>query len=201
MGYQILTKNGYDLFEVSSAFQKSIRRGLEKEALYWGTELDMSGNGEYAWKRMKIICSEDIGLAELNLPAQIRALYCNWLDAKKKTPSRGDKLFFIHGILLLVRAKKSRICDNASLLFYNTNRNKRLPIPDYALDKHTITGKRKGRSFEHFFTVGTKLENESTIPDPYEDKAKKLMLSLESSGNLPKPQKKESKSRQKKLNY
>ncbi len=48
---QILTKNGYDFFEVASAFQKSIRRGMEKEAMYWAIELyesnyqNTSGNG------------------------------------------------------------------------------------------------------------------------------------------------------------
>jgi replication-associated recombination protein RarA len=29
----------YDFWEVLSAMQKSIRRGLEDEALFWGTEL------------------------------------------------------------------------------------------------------------------------------------------------------------------
>ena len=31
------TTNGYHFSEVASAFQKSIRRGIEAEALYWGT--------------------------------------------------------------------------------------------------------------------------------------------------------------------
>lgn len=34
-------------------------------------------------------------------------------------------------------------------------------IPDYAIDKHTIEGKKRGRSYKHFFEVGAQLYNES----------------------------------------
>ena len=78
------TTNGYAFSEVASAFQKSIRRGLEEEALYWGTELDKSGYGEYVWKRIRIIVSEDIGLAEPMLPAVIWSLYQMWVAQRKK---------------------------------------------------------------------------------------------------------------------
>ncbi|MBA7690107.1 hypothetical protein ES703_98631 [subsurface metagenome] len=37
--YQIKTANGYDFFEVSSAFQKAIRRGDEDEVMFWAVEL------------------------------------------------------------------------------------------------------------------------------------------------------------------
>lgn len=172
-GYGMVTKSGKDFNEVASAFQKAIRRGLEEDALYWGTELDQAGYGEYAWKRMRIICSEDIGLAEPALPAVIRALYDNWVDQRKKSDEKhtSERLFFIHGILLLVRAKKSRIVDHASISFYKGKRDLR-EIPDYALDKHTLRGKRIGRGFKHFFEEGIKLVNEADIVDPYLERAK-----------------------------
>jgi replication-associated recombination protein RarA len=44
--------------------QKCIRRGLERDALFWATELDRSNFGEYVWKRLRIIASEDIGIAD-----------------------------------------------------------------------------------------------------------------------------------------
>ena len=50
--FQRLTKKGYDFYEVASAFQKSIRRGLLEDAMYWGIELYESSYEEYAWKRM-----------------------------------------------------------------------------------------------------------------------------------------------------
>jgi hypothetical protein len=61
--YIPLTNKGYSFFEVSSALQKTIRRGHEKEALYWGWELELSNYGKYFWKRMTIISVEDIGAA------------------------------------------------------------------------------------------------------------------------------------------
>ena len=63
---------------------------------------------------------------------------------------------------------KSRIADNLLSVVYNDK--ERLEIPDYALDKHTVRGKKMGRGWEHFFTEGTKLENQ-TVEDPYEKKA------------------------------
>jgi replication-associated recombination protein RarA len=45
---QVTTLNGYDLFEVVSAFQKEIRRCNEEGAMYWGVELYESGFIPYA---------------------------------------------------------------------------------------------------------------------------------------------------------
>ena len=53
MNYQKLTKKGLDFYEVSSAFQKAIRRGEEEVAMRMGEELFDSGFGEYCWKRIK----------------------------------------------------------------------------------------------------------------------------------------------------
>jgi replication-associated recombination protein RarA len=172
-----VTKGGYDLFEVASAFQKSIRRGIEDAALFWATELDISGYGKYAWKRMRIMASEDIGIAETTLPAQIRALYENWKEQNemKDVKHRPERLFFVHAVLLLARAKKSRIVDNALIAFYGSNRPKPA-IPDYAYDKHTVVGRKKGRGWEHFFTEGVKLENQAPIEDRYFERAKKVAM-------------------------
>jgi replication-associated recombination protein RarA len=127
------TANSYMFSEVASAFQKSIRRGLEEEALYWGTELDKSGYGEYAWKRMRIIVSEDIGLAEPVMPAVLWSLYQMWLAQRKKKDEKHnpERLFLVHGILLLVRAKKSRIVDHATITYY-AGALPHQEIPDYA---------------------------------------------------------------------
>jgi replication-associated recombination protein RarA len=37
--YSLKTKKGYDFFEVASALQKCIRRGMGEEAMYWAVEL------------------------------------------------------------------------------------------------------------------------------------------------------------------
>jgi len=54
-----LTAGGYDYYEVASALQKSIRRGLEDDALFWATELYISDYAAHAWKRLLVIASED----------------------------------------------------------------------------------------------------------------------------------------------
>ena len=72
--FQLKTKHGYDFYEVASAFQKAIRRADEESALFWGAELWESKYIDYAWKRMAIMCSEDIGLGEPSAIVQFMAL-------------------------------------------------------------------------------------------------------------------------------
>jgi replication-associated recombination protein RarA len=177
--FNATTLGGHPLGEVASAFQKSIRRGLEDEALHWGVELDTSNFGEYAWKRMRIMASEDVGLAEPNLPATIFALYQNWLDQRKKRDVKHgpERLFLIHAILLLVRAKKSRIVDHALITYYGNHARRN--IPDYALDKHTGAGRRLGRGVAHFFDEGIQLENTANLDDPYRESARNTLISDE----------------------
>lgn len=53
------------------------------------------------------------------------------------------------------------------------------PIPDYALDKHTLKGKQMKRGIEHFFKVGAKVNNES-FTDPNEKESFEWYMELES---------------------
>ena len=177
--FKVTTRNGHPLGEVASAFQKAIRRGLEDEALHWGIELDMSNYGEYAWKRLRIMTSEDVGLAEPNLAATVYALYQNWVDQRRKKDVKHgpERLFLVHAILLLVRAKKSRVVDHALITYYGNHDHR--PIPDYALDKHTGAGRRLGRGVQHFFDEGIKLANRAELDDPYMQKARETMLRSE----------------------
>jgi len=48
--YELKTHGGHALGEVTSALQKSIRRGLEKEAMFWALEMSDSGFGQYLWR-------------------------------------------------------------------------------------------------------------------------------------------------------
>src|SRR5579871_5710624 len=123
---QLKTLGGYFNSEVTSAMQKSIRRGLEEEALFWASELDLSGYGAYVWKRLRIIASEDIGLADPNVCVQVRVLYENWTEQrKKKDRSHAERLFLVHAVLICVRAKKSRMADTALITMYESERPRR----------------------------------------------------------------------------
>lgn len=171
---KLLTKQGYSLFEVASAFQKSVRRGLEDEAMYWAVELFESGYDEYCWKRMRIISSEDVGLAEPMMPAVIHGLYSNFKEQKKKKDDkhRPERLFFTHAVLALVRAKKSRVVDHALLHYWNSYGHEKREIPSFAFDKHTEKGKTAGLGWKHFFEEGTKLENQGEVEGEEEYKQK-----------------------------
>lgn len=172
---EIKTPGGYLCGEVASAFQKCLRRGHEDEALFWGTELDLAGFGEYVWKRLRIITSEDVGLAAPGLPAQIRALYDNWLDQrKKKDEVHGpERLFLVHAIILLARAQKSRLVDHALICHYEGERPTR-EIPDEALDKHTRRGRSRSRGWKHFWEEGARLGNPGKVTDPYAERAREV---------------------------
>lgn len=158
---QVLTVNGYDMFEVVSAMQKSIRRGKEEDAMYWGVELFESGMAPYAWKRLIIIAMEDIGLANPDAIVQIKTLK-DVYDTMTKEDKKGQyRLPFVQAILYLVHSPKSRICDWALGFWFDNNTCQAIKkeIPDYALDAHTRRGKKMGKGIKEFFTEGSLLEN------------------------------------------
>jgi replication-associated recombination protein RarA len=164
---EMRTPGGYLCGEVTSALQKAIRRGKEREALFWASELDLAGYGNYVFKRLRIIASEDVGLADPEAVLLTRALYENWLEAKKAKHEDAMPLFLAHAVLVLSRAKKSGVALYATLLFWEGDREAmRIEVPDYALDVHTARGRRMGRGRRHFVEEAGRLENE-TLENPY----------------------------------
>lgn len=180
------TKGGYDLFEVASTVQKAIRRGEEDTALYFAVEMFESGFDEYLWKRLRIIASEDVGLAEPNIAANIWALYEMHEEQKKKKDTKHvpERLFLTHAILLLCRAKKSRLVDWTLIAYWEGHgQEPRREIPDYAFDKHTARGRKLGRGEEHFFEEGARLENHH--PQPAEEERKEAARSGKAKSRTP----------------
>jgi replication-associated recombination protein RarA len=166
------TIRGFRLGECISALQKSIRRCDEANALTWAVEIDQSGHGAMLWNRLLIIASEDIGLAEPHLPANLRALYDNWKDAReRRNPSIPERLFTLHAVMMMARAKKSRVVDNAIWATYAIEQPLVAEIPEYALDGHTARGRAKGAGStqatnpEAFALVNVP---EGLGPNPYE---------------------------------
>jgi replication-associated recombination protein RarA len=177
---QLVTNKGLDFYEVSSAFQKCVRRGLEDEAMYWAVELHESNYADYLWKRIKVIASEDIGLAEPMLILQIQTLWENWKEQRKDdkvTQKTSHRLFVTHAVLLLCRARKSRLVDHFNIYHFRSHQATDLEIPDFAFDKHTRRGKRVGRGLDHFFEDGAKLENLGEVAREAEfmEKAKEIL--------------------------
>lgn len=150
------TGRGYNAYEVVSAYQKAIRRSDVDGALYWGAELYRTFP-HWAWKRLTIIVSEDIGPAAPGLPADVRALKGTADDGRKKDskPSSG-LMYFVHATILAARAPKSRICDWA-LFAVASESSPRRDVPDEAHDMHTLKGKQMGRGAAHFVKEAGKL--------------------------------------------
>lgn len=170
-GRSFFTQNGSNFFHVSSAFQKSIRRYDEHRALFYATELELSGQIDYVWYRMFVISSEDIGLADPDIPVRLKALHEIYeMHKAKKNKHKPERLPFVHAVMMLTRAKKSRIVDNKLCMYYDLRNEIPHPdFPDYTFDMHTKEGKAKGRGNDYFYFESAKIENVGikAVPDEY----------------------------------
>ena len=158
------TKHGYKADEVISALQKSIRRGEEDDAVFFAYEMLVSGDdlSDKFWERIRVICVEDVGLANPQLVATIYALHQSYIALKGQNDAFLHSLF---AVVLLVRSPKSRYIDE---LFNNLRakveeENYRRVIPDYALDKHTQKGEAMGRGDLHFWEESSQLKDDVSI--------------------------------------
>lgn len=173
--FRLKTQGNYDLFEVISALQKSVRRGLEKEALYWSMEL-LPRYEAYLWRRLRIIASEDIGIANPSLIVLIQTLSDQYFELRKRG-DMGCLLMLSNSILLMCRSKKSRIADHfiCQMIQEREQGILHLEIPNFGLDMHTRKGKALKRGLQHFKEHGAKLNNKDlTIHDPYEERSYEL---------------------------
>jgi replication-associated recombination protein RarA len=165
MGIIPPTVNGYNYLEVVSTLQKAIRRGDESTALFFSTEVIMSGKDEALWRRLKVITSEDVGLATLSAPAIVESLHAAYKEAKKqKKDSKPERLMIMHAVVFLCRCKKSRLVDWVVNAYFPNHGENLMPIPDYAFDMHTSKGRKLGRNLKHFVEEGAKLKNHSKLP-------------------------------------
>lgn len=165
MGYMPPTTRGHDFGQVTSAMQKAIRRADGRLAGYWAVELYESGYALYVWKRLLTISAEDCwGI----LTKEIWALFESWRLVNEGRPAaekpRG-RIFVAKAILLLVECQKSRDADHLTNLVYDAKepsdeellkwledaRQGDPKIPEYALDCHTMEGKRRGKTKKDFF--------------------------------------------------
>src|ERR1035437_2458452 len=160
--YRAETIHGYPLDEVVSALQKSIRRSRVDEALWWATEMNVSGYGGYCWRRLAVIVSEDIGIADHFAPVMVHALYAMGLELHKAEPGPAAEKAtrewnaetLLHAVWYLARAKKNReLADAYSTITLRMERGERIEVPDYARDNHTARGRSIGRREGYFQSV------------------------------------------------
>ena len=113
MGYQITTKNGYDLFEMSSMLQKAIRRSDIPHAAYAANELGVKYR-KYLWKRLLTISAEDcFGIMTKEIIALKEAdEYVN-----KSAKNGTNDLFIAKAVILMCMARKNRDADYVACNF------------------------------------------------------------------------------------
>ena len=176
MFFLLKTKNGYQLDEVVSALQKSIRRGLERDALFWALELCPKFEN-YLWRRLLVVAYEDVSaLVPGIIPVSISVMKKDYFEFREKGDS-ACLLVLTSAILLMCRSPKARIADNLLLtLGYAIDDGYRPEIPDFALDKHTRRGRSMGRDGSHFIEEGALLDPISeTVDDPYKAELEKAI--------------------------
>ena len=169
------TKHGYDHYELLSALQKCIRRGMEYEAAHFAMELE-EFNPTMLWNRLKVIACEDIGPANPQIPILIDVLQKNYLSEKSKLAESTSSLYLVNAVVCLCFSQKSRITDDLLNVVYaeREKENTYPSIPEFALDMHTARGKALGKGVDDFFGEGNKLENEAFI-NRYTERAKELL--------------------------
>ena len=158
---RLMTIRRYQLSDVASALQKAIRRGDARLAGYFAVEMFESNYTAYAWRRLLTISAEDCaGL----VTQEVKALYDSWEILDKSKKGRG-RIFLAKAVVLLCQAEKSRDADHLTNLVYDAlsideaqlnalieeARAHPEPIPSYAHDCHTSTGKRSGKTKTEFF--------------------------------------------------
>lgn len=116
-GWKPQLKTGTPFDECFSALQKSIRRGMEREALIVAQELFDSGYHAAVARRLLIISVEDIGLANPAVVSQVYSLCVGFLIAKKDSPSgKVEPLALYMSIILLAQSGKNREVDNSQIV-------------------------------------------------------------------------------------
>jgi len=173
------TKNGLPAMACVSAMQKSIRRGLEREAMEFAVELIHTSKAFHSMvcKRLQIISHEDIDTeAAPHIVPFVKAA-CEqamaWYDAEKLGASR---LAIGNAIRLMCRAAKSREGDHfaAAVGLRSLLEGFAPEIPDWANDQHTLAGRKLGRGMQHFREEGARLVPPPAMKDAYEDEAYRL---------------------------
>ena len=147
------------VYEAMSALQKAIRRNEMSNAYYWALKLE-AFNTKMLWNRLQIIVSEDIGRAQPELAATFEVVRKWYFENRDK--GKDSTIQLAHIISQMASGPKSRDADNLASAVRDRQYYERMnmPIPDEALDLHTIRGKKMGRGIEFWWKEACKLDQE-----------------------------------------
>lgn len=162
----IVTKNGYEFGECSSAMQKAIRRADARLAGWFAMELTESGYGKYVFGRLLTVSAEDVADPITREILALKWAYDEVREAKSKVDDRTARIFISKAVILLCQAMKSRDADHLGNLVYDARNvtddeaaalleecraEKDVKVPEYAFDVHTRRGRKEGKTKQDFF--------------------------------------------------
>ena len=178
MGYERLTKNGYDMFTMSSMIQKAIRRCDIPHAAYAANELSVKYRA-YLWRRLLTVSAEDCyGIMTKEIVALQQA---DEIVNKNSKPGATNDLFIAKAVVLLCMARKNRDADYVACNFMwndepltdaefeefvdykqvaQLQMDRGQLVPDYVYDVHTRQGRARGKNKLDMFRD----ENEALQP-------------------------------------
>lgn len=178
MGFELLTKNGYNMYEMSSMIQKAIRRCDIPHAAYAANELSEKYR-KYLWKRLLTVSAEDCyGIITKEIVALQQA--DEFVNKGARAGDTND-LFIAKAVVLLCMARKNRDADYVACNFmwgdrcltdeefeefvdYRQVESLRMDgsqtLPNYVYDVHTLKGKKAGKTQLDMF----RNENEALQP-------------------------------------
>src|SRR3972149_3112598 len=109
-GMAMKTYNYFDPADVSSAYQKAVRRGFNSDAIQWALELFWTNRNRRTniWNRSLVISVEDIGPANPLAILQVLYLYEHY-------PEDPNAIATVS--LILAQSKKSRVNDWAACIY------------------------------------------------------------------------------------
>ena len=170
------TKNNYNADEVISALQKSIRRGKEEDACKFAYELYLTSPEleEKMWKRLLVICVEDIGMGDPMAAVIVHNLYqMHHLFGYHEVDRT---LYFFHAIRYMCACEKDRSSDLLkNVCQMEVKKGILAEIPDYALDMHTRRGQEMGRDINHFLTEASKVVPQKEVDNDYYERMVQLV--------------------------
>jgi len=165
--------------EVISGLQKMVRRGREEDALLFAISLYDSGYGMGLARRLPMIASEEVGLGDPGVVAQVCSVCGTWILLKKESKNIPDALPLLFCVMLLSRSRKNREIDDAAVVIREEIKHGEKSLEQaikaheaLIVDSHTARGKERLRkvaaatgktyeqlSWEQFYKEGAILEN------------------------------------------
>lgn len=153
---------GYNIAACVSALVKEVRRGNEKEAIFWAHQVAISGiqAERFLWEILRVHSIEECGIANPSAICVVTDVMQLYFDLPEREDRRYAMLAF--AVVYLARSKKTRYSNElfAQMKCRLRDGTLHMEIPDYAIDLHLPEGRQIGRGHLHYLLEAAALTNE-----------------------------------------